>query len=164
VITLVLGGTRSGKSAVAEAIAARTDAPVIYIATASADDDADLAVRIAAHRGRRPPTWTTVEAGCELIGALAEHPDATMLVDALGAWVAGHDDFALDLEGLLSALRARRGHTIVVSDEVGLGVHPSTEVGRKFRDALGDVHAAVAAVADEVLFVIAGRVLRLDRL
>jgi adenosyl cobinamide kinase/adenosyl cobinamide phosphate guanylyltransferase len=164
VITLVLGGTRSGKSAVAEAIAARGDEPVIYVATGPAAGDDDMTDRIAAHRRRRPPKWTTVEAGRELASALADYPDDTMLVDALGTWVAAHDDLAPDLDGLVSALLARRGDTVVVSDEVGLGVHPSTDVGRRFRDVLGDVNAAVAAVAGDVLFVIAGRVLPLDRL
>ena len=84
-----------------------------------------------------------------------------MLVDALGTWVAAHDDLAVDTPALVAALQ-RPGATVVVSDEVGLGVHPSSEVGRRFRDVLGDVNRAVADVADEVLLVVAGRVLPLD--
>jgi adenosyl cobinamide kinase/adenosyl cobinamide phosphate guanylyltransferase len=164
VITLVLGGTRSGKSAVAEAITARRPPPVIYVATGFAtSDDRDMTARIAAHQRRRPAGWGTVEAGRELAGALAAQPDGTVLVDALGTWVAAHDDLDPDVDGLLAALRGRRGDTVLVSDEVGLGVHPSTEVGRRFRDVLGTVNEAVADAADEVLFVIAGRVLPLAR-
>jgi adenosyl cobinamide kinase/adenosyl cobinamide phosphate guanylyltransferase len=164
VITLVLGGARSGKSAVAETLADRLPAPVTYVATGSAGDDHDMAARIAAHRLRRPPGWATVEAGADLETALEEVPDGTILIDTLGTWVAAHPDLRPDVDGLLAALAARRGDTVIVSDEVGLGVHPSTEVGRRFRDVLGAANAAVAAVADEVLLVVAGRVLPLDRL
>jgi adenosyl cobinamide kinase/adenosyl cobinamide phosphate guanylyltransferase len=104
-----------------------------------------------------------VEAGRALAAALAAHPTGTVLVDALGTWVAAYPDLDPDVEPLVAALCARVGDTVVVSDEVGLGVHPSTDVGRRFRDALGQVNTAVADVADDVLFVIAGRVLPLAR-
>jgi adenosylcobinamide kinase/adenosylcobinamide-phosphate guanylyltransferase len=87
----------------------------------------------------------------------------SVLVDSLGAWVAAHDDFAVDLDDLCKTLSSRDGDTVVVSEEVGLGVHPSSEPGQRFRDVLGDVNAAVADVADDVLLVIAGRVLPLAR-
>ena len=87
-----------------------------------------------------------------------------VLVDALGTWVAAHPDLDPDIDGLVAALVARRGDTVLVSDEVGLGVHPSTEIGRRFRDVLGGVNTAVADVADDVLLVIAGRILPLPRL
>ncbi|MGI8810197.1 MAG: bifunctional adenosylcobinamide kinase/adenosylcobinamide-phosphate guanylyltransferase [Acidimicrobiales bacterium] len=158
-VTLVLGGARSGKSAVAERRAGA--GPVTYVATAVPDpDDDDMAARIAAHRARRPSTWETVEA--EELVATVHTCSGTMLVDSLTAWVARAPDFAVDAGALCSALRDREGDAIVVSDEVGLGVHPSSEPGRRFRDALGLVNQAVAGVADDVLFVVAGRVLRLD--
>ena len=162
-ITLVLGGTRSGKSAVAEALAGRGPPPIIYVATGTAAGDDDMAERIAAHRARRPASWVTVEAGADVAGTLAAHPDGTVLVDALGTWVAAHANLSPDVDRLLDALSARRGPTIVVSDEVGLGVHPSSEAGRRFRDVLGAVNTAVADIAGDVLFVIAGRVLPLAR-
>lgn len=160
-ITLVLGGTRSGKSAVAERLAARRGLPVTYLATAVADPgDADLAARIAAHRARRPPAWTTREAGADL-PAVLRATRGTVLVDALGTWVAASPDLAVDAGGLCAALVERAGDAVVVSDEVGLGVHPATEVGRRFRDVLGELNQAVATVADEVLLVVAGRTLPL---
>ena len=163
VITLVLGGARSGKSRHAEKLAAGLPPPVTYIATAVVDDmDGDQVARIAAHRARRDPAWTTVEAGAGLALALRTVA-ASVLVDSLGAWVAAHDDFAIDVDELCKALSSRDGDTVVVSEEVGLGVHPSSELGRRFRDVLGDVNAAVADVADDVLLVIAGRVLPLER-
>ena len=159
-ITLVLGGARSGKSEVAEQLVARALPPVTYVATAVLGDD-DLAERVERHRARRPSWWRTAEVGEELpavVGAL----DGTLLVDSLGPWVAALPAFAADVDGLCAALIGRSGDAVVVSDEVGLGVHPSSEAGRRFRDALGEVNQAVAAVADDVLFVIAGRVLRLE--
>lgn len=171
-ITLVLGGARSGKSALAERLAeaavaadgavASEDAPVTYVATGRAGDDADMAARIEAHRRRRPTSWQTVEAGLDLPDVLRRIA-GTVLVDALGTWIAGAPDLAVPVGDLCAALAQRQGSTVVVSDEVGLGVHPSSEIGRRFRDALGECNHAVAEVSDEVLLVIAGRVLPLER-
>lgn len=156
-ITLVLGGARSGKSAVAEALLGDD---VVYVATAEVLDD-DFSARVAAHRLRRPASWTTVEAGPDLPAVLRDLPARPALVDSLGTWVARCEGFAADAEALVSALRGRSAPTVVVSEEVGLGVHPETEVGRRWRDALGEVNQAVAAAAGDVLLVVAGRTLRL---
>jgi adenosyl cobinamide kinase/adenosyl cobinamide phosphate guanylyltransferase len=166
-ITLVLGGARSGKSAFAEALAGRAGGPVAYLATASASASADpaFAARIAAHRARRPASWVTVEAGAGLAGAIGQVAgDHTVLVDSLGTWVAAHPDFSVDAAGLCAGLTARSAPVVVVSEEVGLGVHPYSEAGGRFRDALGLVNQAVAAAATEVWLVVAGRGLRLDPL
>jgi adenosylcobinamide kinase / adenosylcobinamide-phosphate guanylyltransferase len=166
VIVLVLGGTRSGKSELAEQLARRLPAPVTYVATATVEDgDDDMSARIARHRERRPSDWRTVVVPGEPPGALADAlagSSGTVLVDSLGTWLAARPDFEADVEGICGALRRRRGDTIVVSDEVGLGVHPSTAVGRRFRDALGAANRAVAAAADRVLLVVAGRALELQ--
>ena len=147
-------------------------------------DDRDWAQRIARHRRRRPASWSTVEipVGGDLPAALA-NISGTVLVDSLGTWVAGMmgnsadgagkadsagkaDEAAYQMEldvavdALCSSLAERSAlgsSTILVSDEVGLSVHPSTDLGRKFRDALGDVNRAVAGSADRVLLVVAGR-------
>jgi adenosyl cobinamide kinase/adenosyl cobinamide phosphate guanylyltransferase len=156
-VTLVLGGSRSGKSEVAEALVGEV---AVYVATATVGDDADLAARVARHVARRPPGWTTLES-TDLPTALRTHPDATVLVDSLGTWVAATHDFEPDVDGLVAALADRVGSVVLVSDEVGLGVHPETEVGRRFRDVLGTVNRRVAGVADRVLLVVAGRVLEL---
>jgi adenosyl cobinamide kinase/adenosyl cobinamide phosphate guanylyltransferase len=160
-ITLVLGGARSGKSEISERLAAQLPSPVLYFATARVADDDDLAARVAAHQARRPSEWKTIEAGTDLAGALRIPLDGTVLIDALGPWVASHHDFVVDASAFIEALTNREGDAVVVSEEVGLGVHPSTEAGRHFRDALGELNRAVADVADEVLLVIAGRVLPL---
>ena len=163
-IVLVLGGARSGKSEIAEGLAAELGDVVTYVATGAVPDDAvdpDWAARVAAHRARRPGAWTTIESAGDLpvvVGRL----HGIVLVDSLGTWVASATGFDVDVTGLLGALRGREGDTVVVSDEVGLGVHPETEVGLAFRDALGAVNRTVAAVADEAWLVVAGRRLRLD--
>ena len=161
-ITLVLGGARSGKSGVAERVAGRSGGPVTYVATAAVDPaDADHVARVAAHQRRRDPSWTTVEVGTDLPEVLRATA-GTVLVDSLGTWVTAHGGLQTDAVALCAALRTRDGDTVVVSEEVGLGVHPSSEVGRRFRDTLGEINVAVAAVADEVLLVVAGRVLPLE--
>ena len=166
-ITLVLGGARSGKSAVAErrasALAGDTGA-VTYIATAIPRDDADFAARIRAHQDRRPASWRTVEAGADLVGALVALVDDTVvLVDSLGTWVGAQPELVVDIDDLLATLRARTRPSVLVSEEVGLGVHPSTIAGLRFRDALGELNHAIADIADNVVLVVAGRVLPLER-
>jgi adenosyl cobinamide kinase/adenosyl cobinamide phosphate guanylyltransferase len=160
-ITLVLGGTRSGKSEVAESLAlAGAGEAVTYVATGRVTDG-EMADRIATHRARRPPAWATVEAGADLPAVLARLAGAA-LVDSLGTWVAGLPDLTADPGALCAALRGRDGDTIVVSEEVGMGVHPPTAVGRAFADALGSLNRSVAAVADAAYLVVAGRLLPLD--
>lgn len=160
-ITLVLGGARSGKSALAERLAGPQ---ATYVATWPFDEtDSDMAGRVAVHRARRPPGWVTVEAAGAVVEAV-HGAEGTVLVDSLTTWLAGAADLVVDAEGLCGALRSRTGDSVVVSDEVGLGVHPSHESGRRFRDALGSLNQSVAAVSDDVVLVVAGRVLRLERL
>jgi adenosyl cobinamide kinase/adenosyl cobinamide phosphate guanylyltransferase len=183
VIVLVLGGTRSGKSEVAERLAARlaTEAgvgTVAYLATATAPAgatgatgaagavdgaDAEYAERIERHRRRRPAHWTTREVGPALVPAL-ETELGPVLVDSLGTWVTAHPDLVVDPAPLLAALDGRAtlgAPTVLVSEEVGLSVHPTTELGRRFVDVLGELNRAVADRADRVLLVVAGRVLEL---
>ena len=163
-ITLVLGGARSGKSGIAEALTARYASPVTYVATMDPTGDPELAARVAAHRRRRDPSWDTVDAPEDLPGLLTRLR-GTVLVDSLGPWVAGvagpdvRDDQRAT--SLCDALNAREGDTVLVSDEVGLAVHPSSREGRHFRDALGALNHAVSAIADTVYLVVAGRALEL---
>ena len=163
VITLVLGGTSSGKSAVAERIAGSLGGSVTYVATATpVPGDADHAARIEAHRARRPASWGTLEctAAADLPGHLRRIAGPA-LVDSLGSWVALAPDFdvASQTTNLLAALAARDGPTVLVSEEVGLAVHPPSEAGRRFSEALGELNQRLAAAADRVLLVVAGRAL-----
>jgi len=159
VIALVLGGTRSGKSEYAERMAARHPGGVTYVATGIATD-ADMADRIARHQARRPPEWATAEVGTDLVRRLAAI-EGLALVDSLGTWVAACRDLTVDVPALCTVLRERTDPTILVSEEVGLGVHAPTEAGRRFADALGELNRAVADVADQAFLVVAGRALPL---
>lgn len=160
--TLVLGGARSGKSLVAERLASRAATPVTYVATVRVGDDTDLAARVDEHRQRRPSEWATVECGDDLATLLGS-TSGTVLVDSLGPWLADRTEWRHDADALCDAIVARHGDTIIVSDEVGLSVHPETRVGREFRDALGTLNQRVATVCDDVLFVVAGRVISLAK-
>lgn len=162
-IILVLGGTRSGKSEVAESIAASLGSTVAYVATAAVDpSDADHTTRVAAHRARRPAHWSTIE--CE---AYADLPrvlreiDSPVLVDSLGTWVTKHPEMNVESSDLLDALASRVTPAVIVSEEVGLAVHPPSEMGRRYVDALGILNQQIAEVADRVLLVVAGRILEL---
>ena len=162
-IVLVLGGARSGKSEVAETLTAGLPGPVTYVATAVAAD-AEMAERIALHRARRPADWSTVEVGPGGdLGQALRSLSGTVIVDSLGTWLAGMASFTVDGGRLCDEIAGRAGDTVVVSDEVGLGVHPSSEMGRQFRDQLGALNRLVAAAADDVRLVVAGRVLPLER-
>jgi len=163
-LTLVLGGTRSGKSRIAEGLAARLGSSVTYLATAAVQPgDGDHEARIAVHRDRRPATWTTTECpDPAALPALLARIDGPVLVDSLGSWIAAHPDLAADGPALAAALRARIPPTVVVSEEVGWSLHAPTPVGRRFVDAVGSLNQEVAAVADRVLLVVAGRILDLS--
>ena len=163
-IALIMGGAASGKSRAAEALVATLRPPITYLATWPDDPrDADMQARVAAHRARRPRDWASRDLAGDL-GPALRAIGGSVLLDALGTWVAAAPDFAVDTDDLCAALRDRDGDTVVVSDEVGLGVHPPTEAGRRFRDVLGAVNQAVGAVADDVWLVCAGRAVSLGPL
>jgi adenosylcobinamide kinase / adenosylcobinamide-phosphate guanylyltransferase len=158
-VTLVLGGARSGKSRHAESLLTRLSPPWRYIATAEAQDG-EMAARIAAHRARRGTGWHTTEAPRDLAGALEREPDAPVLVDCLTLWLSNHLLAGSDLEAeaarLEAAIEARQAPTWLVANEVGLGIVPATRLGRRFRDAAGDLNQRLAARAAHVVFVAAG--------
>jgi adenosylcobinamide kinase/adenosylcobinamide-phosphate guanylyltransferase len=163
---LVLGGSRSGKSAHAESLLADR-ADVTYLATSSpAPGDDEWAERIAAHRARRPATWTTLEttAPSDLLrgGAILVDSVTTWvaaLMDETGVWAnepGAGERLAARCDALVNAWAMTPAHVVAVSDEVGLGVVPETRSGRLFRDALGTVNQRLAGTADQVWFVVAG--------
>jgi adenosylcobinamide kinase / adenosylcobinamide-phosphate guanylyltransferase len=161
--TLILGGARSGKSALAERLARESGQEVVYIATAQAHD-AEMAARIAHHRDRRPGHWQSVEEPLALADTLRAyaHADRCVLVDCLTLWLSNllsdADDQRLgrECEALLEVLPALSGELLFVSNEVGLGVIPMGELTRRFVDEAGRLHQAMAARCERVLFVAAG--------
>lgn len=166
-VTLLIGGARSGKSSLAMELAAATGEPVTFIATAPVD--VGMEERIELHRADRPATWTTQETPVDLVDGLGRVASGeTVIVDCLTLWVSnlmldGHDDAAIEKAAVVfaDAAAVRRGVTVIVTNEVGSGVHPPTELGIRFQDLLGRVNTTVAARADRALLCVAGRALSL---
>ena len=166
-ITLIIGGARSGKSGFAEKLAARHDR-VLFVATAEALDD-EMRQRIENHRRDRPAHWHTLETPRDIVAALGTVQalfDA-LLLDCLTLWVSnlllnmeGHADaerrIVIASEALLAAYDAANSEWIVVTNEVGEGVVPPTELGRAYQDALGRVNQLFAAQAERVYLMTAG--------
>jgi adenosyl cobinamide kinase/adenosyl cobinamide phosphate guanylyltransferase len=167
-LTFLLGGARSGKSSLAVQLAREWEGPVSVIVTAEARDE-EMAQRIRLHREARPAEWQTIEEPVELGAALQSVlADSAVVVDCVSLWVAnlmehavGEDDIEALAQTAAELAAERSAATVVVSNEVGLGVVPPSELGRRYRDVLGRVNALWAAAADEAAFVIAGRMLPL---
>jgi adenosylcobinamide kinase / adenosylcobinamide-phosphate guanylyltransferase len=166
-LTVLIGGARSGKSALALERAASAE-DVVFVATGEGRDE-EMAARIERHRRERPGHWETVEEPLALRAVLeSADPGACLVVDCLTLWVAnlveaGRADDEIEVEATEAAraAAARPGETLVVTNEVGLGVVPDTPLGRRYRDVLGRVNAHFVLMADEALFVVAGRTLPL---
>jgi adenosyl cobinamide kinase/adenosyl cobinamide phosphate guanylyltransferase len=166
-LVVLLGGARSGKSALAVRMAGEH---ATFVATGTAGDE-EMAERIRRHRAERPAGWTTIEEPLALGAALGSiAPDGTVVVDCLSLWVsnlleADREDAAVEQEAAEVAQQAaaRVGVTFAVSNEVGLGVVPATPLGRRYRDLLGVVNRTFAAEAERALLVVAGRGVELAR-
>jgi len=159
-LALVIGGTRSGKSAHAERLALAAGAPVRYIATADASDGS-MRERIQVHVERRPASWETVVAGDDLAGTLAA--EGVSLVDGLGTWIAGvlhrGGDVGAEIERLVAAVPG--AEVIVVAEEAGQGMLPLDPLSRTWLDRLGESIQRLSTVADRVDLVVAGCVITL---
>ncbi len=175
-VTLVIGGSRSGKSTFAQRLAERARPPVLFVATGTASDD-EMAVRIAAHQAARPANWRLLEAQRDVAATVRAELGGTrtILLDCLSLLVsnllvaAAPEDGELSLDGprlelaaqtevqtLVALAREHGAELIVVSNEVGMGVVPPSPLGRVFRDALGRANQELAAAADAVYLMVAG--------
>jgi adenosylcobinamide kinase / adenosylcobinamide-phosphate guanylyltransferase len=164
-LTLLLGGARSGKSALAARLAGRWPGPVTVVATGQAGD-AEMAERIRRHRAERPGHWTTVEEPLALEAALARaSAESFVVLDCLTLWVSnllgepGLDDGQVQARAraAAAAAAARAAPTVAVSNEVGLGIVPASALARRYRDLLGQVNTVWAGAADQTLLLVAGR-------
>ncbi|MGB5755685.1 MAG: bifunctional adenosylcobinamide kinase/adenosylcobinamide-phosphate guanylyltransferase [Acidimicrobiales bacterium] len=170
-LTLLLGGARSGKSDLAVELGRSWLGPVTFAATAEPIDD-DMTRRIDRHRLDRPGTWQTIEAPCFGVDGLADVPPSSLLIlDCLTLLVsnlmlAELDQSSIDthIGDLAKRLSAREGPSIVVSNEVGMGIHPETPLGRAYRDRLGTANRIVADEAASALLLVAGRAVPLERI
>lgn len=159
---LILGGARSGKSSLAESLAADSCKTVKYIATSnSALNDAEMDCRIERHRNSRPTEWQTIESPIALATTLQEHAadNCCLLVDCLTLWLSNclmEDCWQREKQSLLALLPTLPGSIIFVSNEVGHGIVPLGELNRQFVDESGFLHQALAPLCDRVVFTIAG--------
>ncbi len=175
-LTLILGGARSGKSRYAQSLC-NSSTQVVYIATARADEsDHEMRERIARHRADRPAGWQTVEEPLDLPRVVRESPvEAALLIDCATLWIsnlmwehrrhttAGQEELILaQIDELVLAVRRRAensiaaGEIIVVGNEVGGGLVPEHPVGRAFRDLHGFANQHLARAADKAIFIVAG--------
>jgi len=167
-LTLLTGGARSGKSSTAVRLASESAADVAFVATAEAGDD-EMAQRIAHHRTERPADWVTIEAPVEVAVAVSGvGTDDTVIVDCLALWVTNlldrtDEEIEAAAADLAAVLGARRGDTIVVTNEVGSGIVPDNALARRFRDVLGTVNRCVAEASDRAFLCVAGGVVEIQR-
>lgn len=160
---LILGGVRSGKSQIAEQQALDSGLEVVYIATATANDD-EMRKRIQKHQQQRPTHWRLIEAPITLAESLQRHAaaDRCLLVDCLTLWLTNllmiEDPMVLERErkALLGALPRLPGQVILVSNETNMGVIPQGELSRRFCDQSGLMHQELARVCDRVFLTVAG--------
>ncbi|NOQ34819.1 MAG: bifunctional adenosylcobinamide kinase/adenosylcobinamide-phosphate guanylyltransferase [Methylococcaceae bacterium] len=166
-ISLILGGARSGKSSYAEAMAIASKKEVIYIATGEARDD-EMRDRIIHHQNSRPAQWLTIEEPIELASVLKTQAqsEGCLLVDCLTLWLS---NILFDRQGemqeavfnqqktdLLACLTHLKGDVIFVSNEVGCGIVPMDKMSRRFVDEAGRLHQQLAECCDSVVLVTAG--------
>lgn len=167
-LVVVLGGVRSGKSALAVELGKRWSGPVTFVATAEARDD-EMRQRVERHRRERPRGWGLVEEPRDLAALAVWGQEALVIVDCLTLWVSNLLASARNEEAIMAAGRQlaklvceRPAPAVVISNEVGLGVVPATRLGRQFRDLLGAVNQVFAARADSTIFLVAGQAVRLE--
>ena len=163
-VTLVLGGARSGKSRYAQQLAEQSQR-VVFVATAKASDD-EMNAKIERHKQDRPRDWLTVEEPLELPKVLAEHEvySDVIVIDCLTIYTAnlmeaeGENSASIGdrIKALCEALGRVQCNVVLVSNEVGSGVHPVSPLGRAYRDLLGEINQKIARISDDVVLMVAG--------
>lgn len=162
-LQLILGGARSGKSRLAEKLAADSGCAVTYIAT-SQPLDGEMNERVRHHRERRPPHWALIEESIELARVLRENArvDTCLLVDCLTLWLTNllmlenPQRLTEERDALLQCLGELPGEILFVSNETGMGVVPLGELTRRFVDEAGWLHQALAERCQRVVLTVAG--------
>jgi adenosylcobinamide kinase/adenosylcobinamide-phosphate guanylyltransferase len=163
---LVLGGARSGKSRYAQALAEASTLDLLLIATAEAHDE-EMEARIARHKQDRGARWSVIEEPLTLAAQISgrAREGRLIVVDCLTLWLsnvmlAGRDVTAMQ-DGLAGVIEKAQGPVILISNEVGQGIVPTTPLGRAFRDAQGRLNQRLAQVCSDVVQVNAGLALQL---
>ena len=168
-ITFIIGGARSGKSRHAQELARGCGAGIVFIATGEAKDE-EMERRIRIHRDERPQQWATVEEPRDLAAAVRGVTAGTsfVIIDCLTLWVsnlvcsgAAREAVEDAIRGVVRELKAIQARSIVISNEVGMGIVPENRLARMFRDLSGEANELLASVADEIHVVFAGIPLKL---
>lgn len=168
-LSVLLGGARSGKSDLSARLASASERPVVVIVTGEARDE-EMTERIRRHRAARPSSWETVEAPRALREAVRElEGGAFAVLDCLTLWVSNlievgvsDDEIVDEAREIATTLAERDASSVVVTNEVGLGIVPMHELARRYRDTLGRVNAAFVSEAQHAYLVVAGRALSLQ--
>lgn len=162
---IFLGGTRSGKSYLAEQAIATGKSRLCYLATAPTswvEHDADFAIRVREHRLRRTERWQVIElVRPEDLYDLVLEAKLPTLIDSVGTWLASSRDFQPDLERLAFSIKSSMASLIFVAEETGLGIHAMNESSRRYIDTLGTVNRIISEVVDRTFFVAAGKAVEL---
>lgn len=161
--TLILGGVRSGKSRLAERLAYETQLSVIYIATATIEDE-EMRQRIMQHQTHRPDHWQVIEEPIKLASVLQQYatPSHCLLIDCLTLWLTNllvqnnPEQFDQERQAFLETLPSLTGRVILVSNETNLGIMPLGELSRRYCDEAGKLHQDIARLCDQVMMTVAG--------
>lgn len=168
-ITFVTGGSRSGKTAAALALAEANAGPLLYVATAEPQDD-EMKARIKAHQAERGERWFTMEEPLDLAGALMKSEGyGAVLIDCLTLWTSNMmhvhngdpDKVERRLEDFAETLLKRKANVVIVTNEVGMGIVPVEKLSREFRDLAGRINRKISLLSDEAFLVVSGRFLKL---
>ena len=163
-IIFITGGARSGKSRFALELAGKRKGKIAFVATCK-PLDREMRQRVASHQSLRPRHWQTFEESASLPALLKKigWRFDTIIIDCLTLWVC---DFMLkgkkeatiesEMNKILQALKEINSRSIVVSNEVGLGIVPRNKLGRDFRDVAGRINQIVAQKSDRVFFMVSG--------
>ena len=170
-MSLLIGGARSGKSDLSVRLGQSWPGPVTFVATATAGDS-DMAQRIERHQDERPAEWDLIESPLFGVDDADRLPtDELVILDCVTLLVANlmfdglaEAEITTHISALAQSLEARQSPTVVITNEVGLGIHPESDMGREYRDLLGRANRSVAAHAESSVFVAAGKVFPLQDL
>ncbi|MEK6727342.1 MAG: bifunctional adenosylcobinamide kinase/adenosylcobinamide-phosphate guanylyltransferase [Candidatus Omnitrophota bacterium] len=168
-ITLILGGARSGKSRFALKLAQKSASSLLFIATAAPSDN-EMRKRIKLHRKNRPSRWKTIEEPVKLsflVKRISKKTDL-IIIDCMTIFISnlllkGRSDYSIQSEvnSVLRTIRNSNFNTLIVSNEVGMGIVPDNPLARRFRDLAGKINQSIAAASDEVYLIVSGLPLKL---
>jgi adenosylcobinamide kinase/adenosylcobinamide-phosphate guanylyltransferase len=167
-IIYITGGVRSGKSRFAQELALKLSPSPVYIATANVWDE-EFKKRIERHQEERGAQWTNIEASRNIVQLPVQ--GKVVVIDCVTLWLTNYFmEYEQDIERCLEEFKKEVGEIktcnatfIIISNEIGMGLHADTAIGRKFTDLQGWANQYVAMLADEAIFMVSGLPLYLKK-